>query len=495
MVDTAPYARWQVIAVLGAAEMMVTLDNSIVNIALPSAQADLGFDLALRSWVITAYALAFGSLLLLGGRVTDLIGRKRSFLLGLAGFAAASVLGGLSQTFAVLVTARVVQGASAALLAPAALSLLSTIFAGGRARARAFGVFATMATSGFALGMVLGGALTELLSWRWCLFVNVPIAAAALVAGAFLLPRRTPHPRPAVDVAGTVLAAAGLFCLVFGFANAETTGWVSAMVLVPLAAGVALLVAFVLTERRVDSPLLPLRIVLDRSRGGSFLATFVVIIGQFAVVLFLTYVLQQQLRLSALATGLAFLPLVAANLLASNTVPAALLPRVGPKPLVAAGLLLGACALSWLASLDVEADYLGDVLGPLVLMGLAMGTTVGTAINVATLGLSPDDSGVGSALMNAVQQLGGSLGTALLASIAGATAASAATAGSPADVAAVHGYAVAFGVGGAIFVAGLVACGLLVPAGRPGTAQSPTSSTNHQQQTTDDQHPATQPAA
>ena len=463
MVDITPYAKGSVIAVLGAAEMMVTLDNSIVNIALPSAQTDLAFDDALRAWIITAYALAFGSLLLLGGRLTDIIGRKRAFLIGLAGFAAASLLGGLAQNFGVLVTARVIQGASAALLAPAALSLLTTIFADGPVRARAFGVFATMATSGFALGMVVGGALTEYLSWRWCLFVNVPIAVAAFVSGAVLLPRRGPFPRPRVDVVGTVLAAAGLFGLVFGFANAETSGWVSAKVLILLAAGVVLLVAFVLTQQRVRSPLLPLRIVLDRYRGGSFLATFVVIIGQFAVVLFLTYLLQQQLHLSAMATGLAFLPLVAANMLASNTVPSALLSRIGAKPIIAAGLLLGAGALFWLSALTADATYLADVLGPLVLMGLAMGATVGTAINIATLGLGSSDGGVASALMNAVQQLGGSLGTALLASIAGAVTAAAAN--DPADVAAVHGYAVAFGVGGGIFVAGLLACGLLIPTG------------------------------
>ncbi|HYH32870.1 MAG TPA: MFS transporter [Pseudonocardia sp.] len=455
--------RWAILAVIGIAQLMVILDNSIVNIALPSAQADLGFGDAQRQWIVTAYALAFGSLLLLGGRLSDLFGRKRAFLTGLVGFAVASVLGGLAPGFELLVAARALQGVFGALLAPAALSLLTTTFTEGRERARAFGVFAALAGSGAAIGLLLGGALTQYVDWRWCMYVNAVFAAVAFLGASLLLPAQPVEHRPHLDVAGTVLASAGLFGVVYGFAGAETDGWTSPLVYAFLAAGLALLVAFVVVERRVKAPLLPLRVVTNRFRGGSFLTILVLTTGMFGVTLFLAYVLQQVFGFSPLVTGVAFLPMVGGIVLAANTVPALLLPRIGPKPLVVVGMLLGAGGLSWLSFLTPDSGYPGHVLGPLLMIGLGMGTAMSTSINTATYGVEPGDAGVASASVNTMQQVGGSVGTALLSSIAGTAAAGSA---GPPLAAALHGYTTAFAVAAGIFVAGAVVVGFLVPAGR-----------------------------
>ena len=341
--------RWSILAVIAIAQLMVVLDNTIVNIALPSAQADLGFSDPQRQWVITAYALAFGSLLLLGGRMSDLFGRKRAFMVGLIGFAVASMVGGAADGFEMLVISRAAQGAFGALLAPAALSLLTTTFPGGRDRARAFGVFSAIAGSGAALGLLLGGTLTEYVDWRWCMYVNAVFAVVAFVGAAFLLPALPKRERPHLDILGTVAGSAGLFCIVYGFATAETDGWSSGSVLGFLVGGVALLVTFVLLQRKVRAPLLPLRVVLDRNRGGAYLAILVLASGMFAVSLFLTYYLQESLHFSPVLTGVAFLPMVASIVTASTTVPATLLPRIGPKPLIFVGLLLGSGALFWLS--------------------------------------------------------------------------------------------------------------------------------------------------
>ncbi|MDT7742859.1 MAG: hypothetical protein QOE59_1937 [Actinomycetota bacterium] len=459
--------RWWILAVIGVAQLMVILDNSVVNIALPSAQADLGFTDAQRQWVVTAYALAFGSLLLLGGRLSDLFGRRTAFIVGLIGFAGASALGGLAPGFGLLVAARALQGVFGALLAPAALSLLTTTFPEGRDRARAFGVFATLAGSGAAIGLLLGGALTQYADWRWCMYVNVVFAAVALVGAVTLLPTHRSGQRPHLDLGGTVTASGGLFCIVFGFGTAETDGWTSWVVYAFLAGGVVLLGAFVAIQRRVAAPLLPLRVLLDRHRGGSFLTILVLTTGMFGVTLFLAYVLQQDLGFSPVTTGVAMLPMVAAIMSASTTMPALLLPRIGPKPLIATGLLLGAGALFWFSFLS-PGSYAGHVLGPLILMGLGMGTAMSTSINTATLGVDPHDAGVASASVNTMQQVGGSVGTALLSSIAGtATAAALAVAGTSPRAATLAGYDRAFVVASVIFLVGAVVCGSLVPAGRP----------------------------
>ncbi len=476
MTDSAPSPvaslasarRWWILAVIGVAQLMVILDNSIVNIALPSAQADLGFTDAQRQWVVTAYALAFGSLLLLGGRLSDLFGRKAAFMTGLVGFAVASALGGLAPGFGLLVGARALQGAFGALLAPAALSLLTTTFPSGRDRARAFGVFATLAGSGAAIGLLLGGALTEYADWRWCMYVNVVFAVVALVGALVLLPAHPSRDRPRLDLAGTVTASGGLFCIVFGFATAETSGWTSWVVFVFLAGGVVLLAAFVAIQRAVAAPLLPLRVLLDRHRGGSFLTILVLTTGMFGVTLFLAYVLQQDMGFTPVLTGVAMLPMVASIMSASTTMPSLLLPRVGPKPLIFVGLLLGAGALFWFSFLSPGSSYAGGVLGPLMVMGVGMGTAMSTSINTATLGVDPRDAGVASASVNTMQQVGGSVGTALLSSIAGtATAAALAVAGTSPRAAALAGYDRAFVVAAIVFLVGAVVCASLVPAGRP----------------------------
>jgi EmrB/QacA subfamily drug resistance transporter len=468
--------RWWILAVIGVAQLMVILDNSIVNIALPSAQADLGFSDAQRQWVVTAYALAFGSLLLLGGRLSDLFGRKAAFITGLVGFAVASALGGMAPDFGLLVGARALQGAFGALLAPAALSLLTTTFPSGRDRARAFGVFATLAGSGAAIGLLLGGTLTEYADWRWCMYVNVIFAVVALVGALVLLPTHPSQHRPRLDIAGTLTASGGLFCVVFGFATAETDGWTSGVVYAFLAAGVVLLAAFVLIQRRVAAPLLPLRVLLDRHRGGSFLTILVLTTGMFAVTLFLAYVLQQDLGLSPVLTGVAMLPMVASIMTVSTTAPSILLPRVGPKPLIFVGLLFGSGALFWFSFLSPTSTYASGVLGPLILMGLGMGTAMSTSINTATLGVDPQDAGVASASVNTMQQVGGSVGTALLSSIAGtATAGALAVAGTSPRTAALAGYDRAFVVASIIFVIGAVVCASLVPAGRPHAVASTTT--------------------
>ncbi len=475
---TSSAHRWWILAVIGVAQLMVILDNSIVNIALPAAQADLGFDDAQRQWIVTAYALAFGSLLLLGGRLADMFGRKRVFVVGLAGFAVASILGGLAPNFELLVAARAGQGVFGAVLAPAALSLLTTTFPAGRDRARAFGVFSALAGSGAAIGLLLGGVLTEYVDWRWCMYVNAVFAVVAIVGALILMPAHAGGERPHLDVVGTVLASAGLFGVVFGFASAETASWSAPRVWAFLGGGVVVLIAFVVRQRMARGPLLPLRIVLDRYRGGSFLTILVLTTGMFTLGVFMAFILQQNLGFTPVQAGLAFLPMVASIVTASNTVPALLLPRIGPKALLAAGMLAAAGAMFWFSFLTPTSGYAAHVLPPLILMGLGMGTAMSTAINTATLGVEAGDAGVASATVNTMQQVGGSVGTALLSSVAG-TASAAWAAGvrpvpSAADLA-LHGYTHAFAVAALIFVGGALVAGLLVPAGRPHRGERTTS--------------------
>lgn len=466
---TSSARRWWILAVIGIAQLMVILDNTIVNIALPSAQLDLGFTDPQRQWIVTAYALSFGSLLLLGGRLADVFGRRAAFMTGLVGFAIASVLGGLSPNFEVLVAARVLQGVFGALLAPAALSLLTTTFPAGRDRATAFGVFSALAGSGAAVGLLLGGALTEFVDWRWCMYVNAVFAVAALVGAMVFMPKvPAPENRPHLDVTGTILASTGLFGLVYGLGSAETDGWSSPSVYAFLAAGVVLLTAFVIVQRRVRSPLLPLRVLLDRYRGGSFLTILTLTLGMFSLSLFLTFVLQQNLGFSPMLSGVAFLPMVISIVTTSTTLPSMVLPRVGPKPMIIVGLLLGSGAMFWLSFLHAGSTYAGSIVGPMILMGLGMGTAMSTSINTATLGVEPRDAGVASAGVNTMQQVGGSVGTALLSSVAGTAGAAyvVSDGASPLD-GTLHGYAVAFLVTSVVFLAGAVVCGSIIPSGRP----------------------------
>src|SRR3954453_16032437 len=421
--DSTAKRRWLILALIGLAQLMVVLDATIVNIALPSAQHALGFSDDSRQWIVTAYALSFGHLLLLGGRIGDLVGRRRVFIAGLSGFAADSALGGLAQGFGVLVVARALQGGFAALLAPAALSLLKTTFTIPSERNKAFGVFGVIAGSGAAVGLILGGALTEYLDWRWCMYVNLILAVPAAIAALRLLGEEKPAAeRPRVDIPGPTPAAAGLFGLVYGFSNAETHGWGAPLTIAALAAGVALLAAFIAIERRVEHPLLPLRVVADRRRGGAYLAVAIVGAGMFGVFLFLTYYLQQTLGFSPLQSGLAFLPMMAVIMPTGAIGQTRLVPRFGARRLVTLGMVFGAVAMLLFSGVTVDSGYATHVLPGLLAMGLGLGLIMAPAMSAATLGVDRHDAGVASAMVNTGQQIGGSIGTALLSTLASGAA-------------------------------------------------------------------------
>jgi len=477
--------RWLILAVIGLAQLMIVLDVTIVNIALPDAQKALGFSDGDRQWIVTAYSLAFGSLLLLFGRVSDVIGRRNMFLIGLVGFAAASALGGAAPNFEVLVIARALQGVAGAMLAPAALSLLSTTFTEAKERATAFAVFGGIAGSGAAIGMLLGGVLTEYLNWRWTLFVNVAISVIAIAGAATLIPR---HPRtddrPSLDIPGTVLVSAGLFGIVYGFANAESHPWSAPGTWGFLAGGVVLMAIFTWWQTRARHPLLPLRVILERNRGGSYLAMFLTGIGMFGVFLFLNYYLQVILRYSPVMTGLAFLPMVAILMVSATISTTQLYPKVGAKILVFVGMLFGAGGMAWLTGISLTSTYAANILGPLLVIGLGMGLIFAPAMNAATSGVEERDAGVASATVNTSQQIGGSIGTALLNSLATSAAASYLV-GKDAKSqlvlanAQIHSYVVAFWWAAAIFAAGAVICGLILKSGKPDPADPNTAPAIH----------------
>src|ERR1700678_110105 len=385
--DDVSARRWLILGVVCLGQLMVVLDATVVNIALPVAQHDLGFSNADRQWVVTAYSLAFGGLLLLRRRLPDLGGRKRILIIGMIGFAAASALGGAAQNLAMLLAARAIQGAFGAMLAPAALSTLTVTFTSPAERGKAFGIFGAIAGAGGAVGLLLGGVLTEYLSWRWCLYVNVVFSLVAVTAAVRLLRNQPRDPGVRLDPPGTVLVVAGLIGVVYGLSEAETKGWGAPLTIALLVAGVALLVAFVLVERRVAHPLLPLRIVLDRFRGGAYLAIGLSAIGVFGIFLFLTYYLQETLGYSPVKSGLAFLPMTVAIIVASTASSGLLMPRLGPRPLVPAGLALAAGGLVILATqLSLHTSYLGQILAALLLVGAGLGVVFGCALNTATYG-------------------------------------------------------------------------------------------------------------
>ncbi len=467
--------RWLALAVLAASQLMVVLDASIVNIALPSAQDELGISNADRQWVVTAYTLAFGSLLLLGGRIADYTGRKRTFLLGLIGFAAASAVGGLAPNQELLFAARALQGAFAALMAPAALSLITVTFTEPKERAKAFGVFGALSGGGAAIGLIVGGVLTEYTSWRWCLGVNVPVALLVAAAALPLVHESKAHGDTRYDVPGVLLATAGLFSLVYGFTEAARAknpedpsstavqGWGDPSTVTWLAAAVVLLVAFVLWERRARNPMLPLRIVLHRNRGGSYLIFLFSGAGLFAMFLFLTYYFQLNLGYTPLQAGFAFLPFSAGIILTAGVV-AQLLPRVGPRPLLIAGLTLAVTGMLLLTQVGQDTPYWSHVLPAELLLSIGMAGVFIPASSTALLGIGSHDAGVASAVLNTSQQIGGSLGTALLNTLfaAGVTSYFAENLRDPADadrlapLAFINGYHVSFFWGSMLLAAGLL---------------------------------------
>jgi EmrB/QacA subfamily drug resistance transporter len=472
--------RWFVLGVVGLAQLMIVLDLTVMNIALPSAQRALHFSDADRQWIITAYALTFGSLLLFGGRLGDLFGRRRTFLIGLAGFAVASAVGGASTSFVMLVTARACQGVFGALLAPAALSVLTTTFSDPRERGRAFGVYGAIAGAGGLVGLLLGGVLTEYLDWRWCLYVNLLFAIAAAIGAATFLPRKRDASggSSGLDIIGVVLVSGAMFSLVYGLANAATHNWHAPSTWGFLIAGAVLLAAFGAWQFRASYPLLPPRVVLDRNRGGAFLSILIVGAAMFGLFLFLTYYLQTVLGYSPVMTGVAFLPAIILLIICGQLSNIVMMPRIGPKPLVGLGLVVAAIGMAWLTKIGVHSSYWSSVFGPLVVIGAGLGTAVPAAINTGTFGMAASDAGVASATINVGQQLGGSTGTALLNTIATSAAATyvathltRSVAASPSAArgvqaaGAVHGYTTAFWWTAAIFLGGAIVAGTLLRRG------------------------------
>lgn len=461
--EAANPRRWLALAVIGVAQLMIILDASIVNIALPQAQKALHISDANRQWALTAYTLAFGGLLLLGGRVTDYFGRKRTFLVGLLGFAAASALGGAAQSAGWLFGARAIQGAFAALLAPAVLSLITTTFTEAHERAKAFAVYGAISGTGAAVGLIAGGALTEYMSWRWTLLINTPIAIAVAVASMPLIKdSRVPGPRH-YDVTGAITASLGLASLVWGFTEASTHSWTAARTLLLIAVGVVLLGIFVIRERSAANPLLPLRIVLDRNRGGSYLAFLFATMVMFSVFLFLTYYFQNVLGYSALKAGVAFLPFPV-GVIVSSTIASRTMPVLGPRVLATAGFIAGTLGVLWLTQLSPDASYALHVVPSELLISLGMGHVFVSLSSTALLGVPNEDAGVASALVNTMQQVGGSVGIALMNTIATTATTHYITShdGQPSPDAVVHGFTTAFTVGAIIMAAAAVMVFLLI---------------------------------
>ncbi|MGW3012290.1 MFS transporter [Streptomyces sp. NPDC001219] len=487
MPETAPSVdprRWKALIFIALAQLMVVLDATIVNIALPSAQQDLGITDANRQWVITAYALAFGGLLLFGGRVADLWGRKRTFVIGLVGFAVASALGGAAVNQGMLLGARALQGVFGALLAPAALSLLAVTFTEARERAKAFGIFGAIAGGGGAVGLILGGVLTEYMDWRWTFFVNIPFAVVA-ATGALLVIREPAEGRnpSRLDVPGVILATLGLVSLVYGFTRAESDGWLAGPTLGLFVAAAVLLLAFVLVESKVKAPLLPLRVVTDRNRAGVYASLGLAVIGMFGLFLFLTYYLQIVKGYTPVTTGLAFLPMIVGMITGSTQIGARLMNRVRPRLLMAPGFAVAALGMLVLTGIDLDTSYPTLILPGFLLMGLGMGTAFMPAMSLATHGVQPRDAGVASAMVNTSQQVGGAIGTALLNTIAAsattAYATSHAAGARSADLlklqSMVHGYTTAiWWAVGILALAGVIAF-TFINTGRPG-AGSPVAS-------------------
>ncbi|MEV5381855.1 MFS transporter [Streptomyces sp. NPDC052721] len=472
--------RWKALVFIALAQLMVVLDATIVNIALPSAQTDLGISDGNRQWVVTAYALAFGGLLLFGGRIADLWGRKRAFVLGLAGFAAASALGGAATTGAMMFGARALQGVFGALLAPAALSLLAVMFTDAKERAKAFGIYGAIAGGGGAVGLILGGFLTEYLDWRWTFFVNVPFAVVA-AAGAYFVIREPEggRNRNPLDIPGVLLSTLGLVALVYGFTRAESDGWGDAVTVSMFVGSVVLLVAFAVVEARVKAPLLPLRVVTDRNRGGIYLSLGLAIIGMFGLFLFLTYYLQVVKGYSPVKTGFAFLPMVAGMITGSTQIGTRLMTRVPARLLMGPGFLVAALGMLLLTQLEIDSSYGALLLPAMVLLGLGMGTAFMPAMSLATQGVEPRDAGVASAMVNTSQQVGGAIGTALLNTIAASATTSyitehiAGAASKPQQQLVmlqgqVHGYSTAIWFAVGILAAAALIAFTLVNAGRPG---------------------------
>ncbi|PBC77213.1 EmrB/QacA subfamily drug resistance transporter [Streptomyces sp. TLI_235] len=468
--------RWKALVFIGLAQLMVVLDATVVNIALPSAQHDLGISDGNRQWVITAYALAFGGLLLFGGRIADLWGRRRTFIIGLTGFALASALGGAAVNTPMLLGARALQGVFGALLAPAALSLLAVMFTEAKERAKAFGIYGAIAGGGGAIGLILGGLLTEYLNWRWTFYVNIPFAVVAILGAVTVI--REPvgsRNRNRLDIPGVLLVTGGLVSLVYAFTRAESDGWSAGITVGLFVAAAVLLAAFAVVESKVSAPLLPLRVITERNRGGVYLSLGLAVIGMFGLFLFLTYYLQVVLGYSPVTSGLAFLPMVAGMITGSTQIGARLMTRVPPRYLMVPGFLVASLGMLILTQIDVNSSYPALILPGLILMGLGMGTAFMPAMSMATHGVEPRDAGVASAMVNTSQQVGGAIGTALLNTIAASATTAYLTShakdGAPKQLlqlqGMVHGFSTAIWWSFGILVLAATVAAVLINTGRP----------------------------
>jgi EmrB/QacA subfamily drug resistance transporter len=397
--------------VLGA-QLMIILDMTVVNIALPSIARGLHFSEPSLSWVLNAYTLTFGGLLLLGGRAGDILGRRRVFIAGIALFTAASLAGGLATSAPMLLAARAVQGVGGAIASPAVLALITASFAEGRERARALSIYTAVVMGGGSLGLVLGGVITEWVSWRWVLFINVPIGIAVALAAPLFLPESQRQPGR-FDVAGAFTSTAGMTSLVYGFIRAASDGWSNRVAVGAFGAAVVLLLLFVVNEARVRQPITPLRLFADRGRSGAYVSRLLLVAGMFGMFFFLTQFVQTILGFSPLRAGISFLPMTAALFCVSRLSPR-LLGRFGPRPLMLVGLLPVVAGMAWLSRISPGSGYLSGVLGPMLLIGAGMGV-VFVPLTMASLdGVEPRDSGAASSMVNVAQQVGGSLGLAIL---------------------------------------------------------------------------------
>jgi len=404
--------RGLALALVLGAQLMIILDMTVVNIALPSIARGLHFSAPSLSWVLNAYTLTFGGLLLLGGRAGDILGRRRVFMAGLALFTAASLAGGLATSAGMLLAARAVQGVGGAIATPAVLAMITASFAEGRERARALGIYTAVVMGGGSLGLVLGGVITEWVSWRWVLFVNVPIGIAVILAAPLFL-RETERQPGHFDLAGAVTSTAGMISLVYGIIRAAQYGWSDQVALGALAAAVVLLALFVVRESRARQPITPLRLFADRARAGSYVTRLLLVAGMFGMFFFLTQFVQDILHFSPLQAGFSFLPMTAALFAVSRLSPQ-LVSRFDPKLLMVVGMLPVVAGMTWLSRISVGTDYLSGVLGPMLLLGAGMGV-VFVPLTMASLeGVHPEDSGAASSMVNVMQQVGGSLGLAVL---------------------------------------------------------------------------------
>ena len=468
--------RWYALVVIAIASLMIVLDASIINLALPKAQVALHISNASRQWVVTAYSLAFGSLLLLGGRIADYVGRKKIFITGLIGFAGASALGGFATNQGLLFAARGLQGAFAALLAPSALALINVTFTVPKERARAFGVYGAISGGGAAIGLIAGGALTEFANWRWCLFVNVPIAIIAVALALPNLHESKSTGEHTYDIPGAFTVTLGLISLVYGFSQAASHGWANIHTYPFFVLAAVLLAAFIAVETQVGNPLLPLRVLNERNRGGSYLASLLTGTGLFAMFLFLSIYMQNFLHYSPLRSGFAFLPFSGGIIIGAG-IASQLLPKVGPRPLMVGGLVVGAGGLWLLSGITPTTEYATGILPAMIIMSLGLAFVFIPSASTGLHDAGSHDAGVAGAMLNTSQQVGGSLGAALLNTIAISSAAAFVkghtTLGNQVGVyAQVHGFTTTFKWGGAFLFTCAIVSALMINVGKESLVES-----------------------